>query len=42
MKEKIVDKAFGSWKIKETGVEYVKRMRKEWKKREKRIRSPPQ
>ncbi|MBS3138345.1 AbrB/MazE/SpoVT family DNA-binding domain-containing protein [Candidatus Woesearchaeota archaeon] len=41
MKEDIIDKAFGSWAIKETGVEYVKRIRKEWGKREQRIWSSP-
>ena len=30
-------KAFGSWKIKESGVEYVRKMRKESEKRMKRL-----
>lgn len=38
LKEDILEKAFGSWKgMKETGREYVKRIRKEWEVREKRI-----
>ena len=41
MKEDIIEKAFGSWAIKETGAEYVKRIRKEWGTREQRIRSSP-
>ena len=39
LKEDILEKAFGSWTdTKESGVEYIKRMRKEWETREKRIR----
>lgn len=29
----IVEKAFGLWNIKETGLEYERRMRNEWKDR---------
>jgi len=36
-KSDIVEKTFGSWKIEETGKEYVRRMRKGWKKRAKRL-----
>ncbi len=39
LKEDILEKAFGSWKeMKETGTDYVKRIRTEWETREKRIR----
>ena len=39
LKEDILEKAFGSWTdTKESGVEYTKKMRKEWEIREKRIR----
>ena len=34
-KSDIVEKTFGSWNIKETGKEYVRKMRKGWKKRSK-------
>ena len=33
----ILKKTFGSWKTKETGAEYQRRMRKEWAKRSKRL-----
>lgn len=33
----IVEKTFGSWRIKESGAEYVKRIRKGWGKRGKRL-----
>ena len=36
-KSDIVEKTFGSWKIEETGKEYVRRMRKDWKKRTRRL-----
>lgn len=36
-KDDIVERTFGTWKIKETGVEYVRRIRKGWAKRAKRL-----
>lgn len=36
-KNDIVERTFGTWKIKETGVEYVRRIRKGWAKRAKRL-----
>jgi len=41
MKEDVIDKAFGSWKgMKETGVDYVRKLREEWRERERRIWAP--
>ncbi len=38
-RERILNETFGSWKeMKETGVEYARRMRKEWDEREQRQR----
>jgi len=36
-KKDVVERTFGSWKINETGVEYVRRVRKGWGKRAKRL-----
>ena len=36
-KSDIVEKTFGSWDTEETGKEYVRRMRKGWKRRAKRL-----
>lgn len=36
-KSDIIERAFGSWKIKETGAEYVRKIRKESEKRFKRL-----
>ncbi len=36
-KKDVVERTFGSWKINETGVEYVRRVRKGWEKRAKRL-----
>lgn len=33
-KGSIVEKTKGTWRIKETGLEYTKRIRKEWEKRQ--------
>lgn len=33
----IVERTFGSWKINETGAEYVRKIRKGWEKRAKRL-----
>lgn len=35
--EDIVERTFGSWKIKETGAEYVRKLRKQSEKRFKRL-----
>lgn len=36
-KPDIVERSFGSWKIKESGAEYVKHLRKGWSKRSQRL-----
>jgi len=36
-KKDVVERTFGSWKINENGVEYVRRVRKGWGKRAKRL-----
>lgn len=33
----IVERTFGSWKIKETGSEYVRKLRRGWEKRARRL-----
>jgi len=36
-KKDIIERAFGSWKIKETGAEYVRKLRRESEKRRERL-----